>query len=48
MSVGSTGAADSAGNPGSTEPASDLARRHVRWHRFGHIGAAKIYRGETA
>jgi hypothetical protein len=24
----------------------DLARRHVRWHRFGHIGAAKIYRGE--
>jgi hypothetical protein len=23
-----------------------LARRHVRWHRFGHIGAAKIYRGE--
>jgi hypothetical protein len=26
----------------------DLARRHVRWHRFGHIGAAKIYRGETA
>jgi hypothetical protein len=26
----------------------DLARRHVRWHRYGHIGAAKIYRGETA
>ena len=26
----------------------DLARRHVRWHRFGHIGAAKIYRGETS
>ena len=23
-----------------------LARRHIRWHRFGHIGAAKIYRGE--
>ena len=23
-----------------------LARRHIRWHRFGHIGAARIYRGE--
>ena len=24
----------------------DLARRHIRWHRFGHIGAARIYKGE--
>ena len=23
-----------------------LARRHIRWHRFGHIGAARIYKGE--
>jgi hypothetical protein len=23
-----------------------LARRHIRWHRYGHIGAAKIYKGE--
>ena len=33
---------------GRDEILFDLARRHVRWHRFGHIGAAKIYRGETA
>jgi hypothetical protein len=23
-----------------------LSRHHVRWHRYGHIGAAKIYRGD--
>lgn len=23
-----------------------LSRLHVRWHRQGHVGAAKIYRGE--
>ena len=25
-----------------------LSRQHIRWHRQGHVGAAKIYRGETA
>lgn len=24
-----------------------LSRAYVRWHRQGHLGAAKIYRGET-
>jgi hypothetical protein len=24
-----------------------LARNHVRWHRLGHTGAAKIYRGDS-
>jgi hypothetical protein len=23
-----------------------LSRNHIRWHRYGHIGAAKIYRGD--
>ena len=23
-----------------------LSRHHIRWHRLGHLGAAKIYRGE--
>jgi hypothetical protein len=23
-----------------------LSRNHIRWHRYGHIGAAKIYKGE--
>ena len=23
-----------------------LSRHHIRWHRYGHIGAAKIYRGD--
>ena len=21
-----------------------LSRQHVRWHRLGHVGAAKVYR----
>jgi hypothetical protein len=25
-----------------------LSRNHIRWHRLGHTGAAKIYRGEGA
>jgi hypothetical protein len=24
-----------------------LSRNHIRWHRLGHLGAAKIYRGEA-
>jgi hypothetical protein len=23
-----------------------LSRNHIRWHRYGHIGAAKIYKGD--
>jgi hypothetical protein len=23
-----------------------LSRQHIRWHRYGHVGAAKIYRGD--
>jgi hypothetical protein len=23
-----------------------LSRQHIRWHRLGHLGAAKIYRGD--
>jgi hypothetical protein len=23
-----------------------LSRNHIRWHRLGHLGAAKIYRGD--
>ena len=23
-----------------------LSRNHIRWHRQGHTGAAKIYRGD--
>ena len=23
-----------------------MSRHHVRWHRLGHVGAARIYRGE--
>jgi hypothetical protein len=23
-----------------------LSRHHIRWHRLGHLGAAKIYRGD--
>lgn len=23
-----------------------LSRQHIRWHRYGHVGAAKIYKGD--
>jgi hypothetical protein len=33
-----------AGGTGRDEILFHLARQHIRWHRHGHVGAAKVYR----
>ena len=33
-----------AGGVGRGEILFHLARQHIRWHRHGHVGAAKVYR----
>lgn len=31
---------------GKDEILFHLSRQHIRWHRYGHVGAAKIYKGD--
>ena len=31
---------------GRAEILFQLSRNHIRWHRLGHVGAAKIYKGD--
>jgi hypothetical protein len=33
-----------AGGAAREEILFHLSRQHIRWHRHGHVGAAKVYR----